>query len=365
MTTYRRARLLPLGSESLDMSEIAPDLRERILAEIRRLNQNLGKPPGRAVFFRESGFTDNDILRFWPSFTVAVSEAGLTPNRFNSPLPEDTLLRVLADAVRELGAFPTFRAFRHYLLSHPGTPSHTTYDGRYRTQAMMFDRLQAWIADREDYSDVRELLLSTVPKAPRAPFIAKVRDSTTSVTLSDSYVPPVIASLAALAVGDPEMVAAVKALGKSEETEFERRVGIAFGMMGLEVKQLGQGTGRKADGIAKSVRGHWAIIYDAKLRRAGFRLETEDRKFREYIERHGSELRNEGIERFYFAVVSSSFRESDLDSARAVVRATNAKAFVFIQASSLVHWVEQHLKQVAGYSTDELEARLDRTGIAI
>ncbi|MHB8380707.1 MAG: hypothetical protein ACYDB2_12505, partial [Acidimicrobiales bacterium] len=132
----------------------------------------------------------------------------------------------------------------------------------------------------------------------------------------------------------------------------------------LGVKLLGQGTGRQADGIAKNITDHWAVIYDAKVRRDGFQLGTEDRKFKEYIDLHGGELQNEGIDRFYFAVISSRFRDADVEKARTLVRQTRAKACVFVEADVLVHWVEQHLKNVAGYRTQELERFFDTTGLA-
>ncbi len=126
--------------------------------------------------------------------------------------------------------------------------------------------------------------------------------------------------------------------------ELEKRVAFAFRMLGLEVSILGQGAGRVADGIAWCRPGRWALVYDAKVRRGGFVMGTEDRKFREYIERHGKDLERKGIDAIYFAVISSSFAESDLEKAREIVRRTKAKAFVLLEASALRALVELRLR---------------------
>ena len=126
--------------------------------------------------------------------------------------------------------------------------------------------------------------------------------------------------------------------------ELERRTGIAFELLGLEVTVLGQGAGRVADGIARCGVGRWAIVFDAKIRTSGFSMGTEDRKFREYVERHGRELESEGIARVYFAVVSSSFVESDLEKAQEIVRLTKAKAMVLLEAGALRALVELKLR---------------------
>jgi hypothetical protein len=90
---------------------------------------------------------------------------------------------------------------------------------------------------------------------------------------------------------------------------------------------------------------------------------TEDRKFREYVERHAGDLKTSGVDTISFAVVSSSFDGADVEKARAVVRLTAAKAFVLIEASALRAPVELKLRTRLLDNGDALERLMARTGV--
>ncbi|MEW6206715.1 MAG: hypothetical protein AB1631_00005, partial [Acidobacteriota bacterium] len=94
---------------------------------------------------------------------------------------------------------------------------------------------------------------------------------------------------------------------------------------------------------------------DAKVRGAGFRVQTEDRKFREYIETHTPILQMEGITKIYFAVISSTFTEDDLSRASEIVRVTAAKACVFLQADALVNMVEMKVRDPLKFDLEKIE----------
>jgi len=78
-------------------------------------------------------------------------------------------------------------------------------------------------------------------------------------------------------------------------------------MLGFEVTEYGQGTGRKPDGVAKENQFRYAILIDAKARKDSYKLGTEDRKFIEYIKTFSEPLRKSGYSRIYFLIVSSRF----------------------------------------------------------
>jgi hypothetical protein len=173
----------------------------------------------------------------------------------------------------------------------------------------------------------------------------------------------VVAPLEALSRGDAGIVDACKRLGRDENSEFERRVAVAFEILGLTVEPMGQGYGRVADGIARCNSGGWAVIYDAKLRRDRYRLLTEDRKFREYIETHVPALRSAGLQRCYFAIVSSQFSESDVERAHELVRLCDIKSLVFVEASALAAMVENRVRDAASFDLDNIERLFTRTRI--
>ena len=144
-------------------------------------------------------------------------------------------------------------------------------------------------------------------------------------------------------------------LGKDENVEFEKRVAIAFRILGFSVEELGQGSGRVADGIAKCLEGNWAIIYDAKVRAGGYKMLTEDRKFKEYIDFHGDALREQGITKVYFAVISSGFSNNDLQKALEITRLTNAKSCILLEASALIGLIEKKLSQPDSFRWPDIE----------
>jgi hypothetical protein len=78
-------------------------------------------------------------------------------------------------------------------------------------------------------------------------------------------------------------------------------------MLGFEVTDYGQGTGRNPDGIAKENQNRYAILIDAKSRKDKYKIGTEDRKFIEYIKTFSDPLRKSGFKNIYFLIVSSSF----------------------------------------------------------
>lgn len=78
-------------------------------------------------------------------------------------------------------------------------------------------------------------------------------------------------------------------------------------MLGFEVDEFGQGTGRNPDGIAKETQHRYAILLDSKARKRSYVIGTEDRKFIEYIHKYSEPLSKSGYTKKYFLIVSSQF----------------------------------------------------------
>lgn len=319
-----------------------------LVSQVRALADRLGRVPGIREFLKESGakkhLWDGSL---WPSWNAFLDEAGLATNALTQAFADDEMLLRLAQLTREHGRFPTVRELKYARVKDATIPAEKTYRNRFRTQGEMVSRLRTWVAGREEWRDVEPLLASASTDESTAETSTRAAPSPSTTAhplLSDSFIPPVIYALPEIASGQPEVVAECRARGLDPNVEFERRVAISFQLLGLEVDRLGQGAGRVADGVAKSRIGRWGLIFDAKLRRGGFTIGTEDRKFREYIERHGKALADDGIDNVYFGVVSSAFSEKDLERAQELVHATTAKACVLIEARALRSLVELRLQ---------------------
>ncbi|HET6882663.1 MAG TPA: hypothetical protein VFI31_21020 [Pirellulales bacterium] len=126
-------------------------------------------------------------------------------------------------------------------------------------------------------------------------------------------------------------------------TLFERRCAEAFRCLGFEVRELGQGCGRVADCLAVAPAERFAVIIDAKVRRRGYTLGTDDRQFCEYATRHARELALTGIERIYFAVIGQGFRQEDLDKLAEFMTGAPIRSVVFIEASALMRLVHESI----------------------
>ncbi len=302
--------------------------------------------PGIRQFVQQTGEKPHVWAgNLWPSWRAFLDEAGLASGEMTQAVPEDDMLACLAELTREHGRFPLFAELRFAHTKRPAVPTEKTFRRRFGGQQGMIDRLREWVTGKSEFADILKVLETVGESKPKRIRSGSAEEQAGAPSmLGGSFIPPVVDCLPALAAGDAEIERQCIAGGVELAVEFEKRVAFALQMLGLEVSVLGQGAGRVADGIARCRSGRWALVYDAKVRRAGFSMGTEDRKFREYIELHGRDLERDGIDNLYFAVVSSSFAESDLQKAREVVRRTKAKAFVLLEASALRALVEVRLR---------------------
>lgn len=341
------------------------DLRAQILAEISRLNAQDGRPPGVERFTKATRISQYQVHRYWAGWSDALAEAGFLPNALNAQIPEDELLRRVVELTRSIGRAPSRNYVVHAALSQPGFPHHSTLMRRFGSQQSLLAAILRWTQRNPGNDDVATIIERLAPsKRGRATVVLQTTVATSTAGLSDSYVPPVLACLDDLAIAAPDLVALCRAIGRDENSEFERRVCIAFEIIGLSVERLGQGYGRVADGVAKCPSRGWAILYDAKVRRDGYKLLTEDRKFREYIETHVPPLRKQGLQRCYFAIVSSTFAESDLGRAHELARLTDVKSCVFLEVSALVKIAERRIREGNDtFDLDAVERLFSRTGI--
>lgn len=164
-------------------------------------------------------------------------------------------------------------------------------------------------------------------------------------TVPDSYIPPIVSILPDLAANTDEIQEIVEGTGNSVETLFENRLARAFQMLGFEVKEMGQGSGRNPDGLAKDHMHNYAIIYDAKSRRDGYSVGTSDeRQFLDYINREVPSLRAEGFRNIYFAVISAEFTDSGREAIRTLKISTDIQEVRLIEVEALLILLENRLR---------------------
>ncbi|WP_418286778.1 restriction endonuclease FokI C-terminal domain-containing protein [Halorubrum sp. DTA46] len=164
-------------------------------------------------------------------------------------------------------------------------------------------------------------------------------------TLPDSYIPPIVSILPDLASNTSDIQDVVDGTGHSVETLFENRLARAFQMIGFEVDEMGQGSGRNPDGIAKDHMHNYAIIYDAKSRINGYSMGTSDeRQFQDYINREVPSLRAQGFRNVYFAVISGDFTDDGRDAIRTLKISTDIQEVRLIEVEALLILLENRLR---------------------
>lgn len=182
-------------------------------------------------------------------------------------------------------------------------------------------------------------------------------ETTQVTTLPDSYIPPIVSILPDLAENTDEIQDIVDGTGHSVETLFENRLARAFRMVGFEVEEMGQGSGRNPDGIAKDHMHNYAIIYDAKSRRNGYSIGTSDeRQFQDYINREVPSLRAQGFRNIYFAVLSGEFTDNGRDAIRTLKITTDIQEVRLIEVEALLILLENRLRDPSfGLGPGDLE----------
>jgi hypothetical protein len=81
--------------------------RERIVAEIKKLGEKLGRAPSQAEFRREARISWHQVYKHFRGMRGAVRAAGLEPGPKGGPLNEQALVLDWARVVRELGRLPS------------------------------------------------------------------------------------------------------------------------------------------------------------------------------------------------------------------------------------------------------------------
>ena len=101
----------------------------RILQEIRRIaTANNGKPPGIAVFERETGIRQSDWFPdLWLRWNDALADAGFEGNRLQTAYPKDFLVEKFICFLRELGRVPVKGEFLRKSKADKSFPSQKVF----------------------------------------------------------------------------------------------------------------------------------------------------------------------------------------------------------------------------------------------
>jgi hypothetical protein len=137
--------------------------RESILLEIKRIADEIGRPPGKTLFQKQTSIPESHWYgKYWLSWKDALSEAGLEPNSVPAKISEDELLRFFAEAVRKFRHIPSEAELRMHRRENPNFPVHATFNKTFRDKKNLVSALAEWVARNDGFSDISSLIPEAV-----------------------------------------------------------------------------------------------------------------------------------------------------------------------------------------------------------
>lgn len=267
--------------------------KDYLINEYKKLKDYLSKSPSLTVFYKETGINKRHLEKIFGSnsFSKLVTECGDIPKEFfkeKSDLEE--ILTQWGNLVRINRKIPTSAdwSFSNCKPTIEGiTKSHNI-----KWTDFPYKFLEIY-SDRAEWNDV----IALIPNRPEnGTSISKEIPKIDGVTYEIlKFIPPIVQDLVECSAN------------KEKALEFEKGVNLVFQMLGFDVQDYGQGTGRNPDGIAKASQHGYAILIDAKSRTDNYKIGTDDRTFIEYINKFSEPLRKSGFKNIYLLIVSSGF----------------------------------------------------------
>lgn len=134
--------------------------KDHILAEIRRIAAETGKPPGRQAFQKETAIRPAEWCGvYWRTWSDALTEAGYEPNQRQDKFEPEDLLRKYVEATRHFGRIPAQVDVRMYSRERPDFPSESTFGKHFSNKAGLIAALVAFVQqNEEDFADIIPLL---------------------------------------------------------------------------------------------------------------------------------------------------------------------------------------------------------------
>jgi hypothetical protein len=128
-------------------------MRERVIAEIRRLAEQNGVGPGIRAFELETGILRREWMgRIWARWGDALADAGCEPNALTSRRDSEEVLRFVAECCLAIGRWPGTQDFRLYARNSPGFPASNTIDNHYPKRSILANALRTWVRRPENVS---------------------------------------------------------------------------------------------------------------------------------------------------------------------------------------------------------------------
>lgn len=134
--------------------------KEEIINELQKYAREIGKTPGEKNFYENTRIGIMNRRRYWSNYGELVTEAGLTPNKFDkTKYSHKDLCKFFIKVIREEGKWPTKDKLNIKHYNDPNFPeSGTFYDklGLVNTGELA-ETILKYIENKRGYKDINDI----------------------------------------------------------------------------------------------------------------------------------------------------------------------------------------------------------------
>jgi hypothetical protein len=145
--------------------------RQQVLAEIKRLALQNGRPPGRQAFENATGVKMSEWYpHIWLRWGDALAEAGYAPNSLQAKASDEELIEKYIALTRELGRLPLEGELRRKARQDSAFPSHSSF-ARFGGKQKLLETIAAHCRKVNGLADILSLCEgreNTLPPDPVA-----------------------------------------------------------------------------------------------------------------------------------------------------------------------------------------------------
>ena len=322
-------------------------LSKGFLAETyKAMKEATGHEPSVREFCKKTGISSYNLQKsfgcnWWSKLVIA---AGDKPKTFASKRrTNNELLKSWGEFVRKINRIPRQADWHFFKFK----PTADTYGKRFGGLINIPKEFRKFAGRKHEWQDIIRMLDKEKPEETEEKLKYLFKKDT--LVNYKNFIPNIL--------NDFEI------LSRSESDGFESGVAFAYQFLGFDVVKLGINNGRKRDpdGIAYN-KGGYAIIYDAKSRKTGYNIKTDDRRIIEYINKYRDKITREGCSKIYFQIISSKFNGRPLGAVKNIKKETQVQ-LTLIKASDLLRILSKKIEQPLGFSLSKFEELLLENGV--
>jgi hypothetical protein len=320
--------------------------KQYLLESYKAAKTVLRRQPSAKEFCKKTGISYYKLQKSFGCswWSKLVKAAGDTPNTFS--IQRKTNDEFLADwgrFLRKIKRIPRQSDWLYYNFK----PSHKRYWERFGGLPNIPKEFRKFAAGNPEWHDVIAVLDKEKPE--------ELQESFENLYKKDygekykNYIPKVLNNF--------------ELLSKSESEGFESGAAFVYQFLGFDVLKLGINNKHKRDpdGIAYN-KGGYGIIYDAKSRKNGYSIGTDDRTIIEYIKKYRDKITREGCRKIYFQIISSKFNGKPVRAVKNVKKETQVQ-LTLIKASDLLRILSKKIEQPLSFSLSKFEEILLENGV--